>query len=89
MNFLFLACYFVVLRATPAGQTLGNMAAHIRIVRSDLGQLNYTLAAVRFLVSIASASVGLLGYLPAVFDRRRRTLHDRVAGTLVIRESAR
>jgi uncharacterized RDD family membrane protein YckC len=31
--------------------------------------------------------VVFLGYLPALFDPQRRTLQDRVAHTLVVRES--
>ena len=33
----------------------------------------------------AAAAVALLGLLISVFDSRRRTLHDRMAGTIVVR----
>ena len=32
-----------------------------------------------------AAAVALLGLLISVFDSRRRTLHDRMAGTIVVR----
>jgi len=71
---------------TAGGQTLGKMAAGIRVVPAgrepaiDFGQ-----ASVRALIWIALAIPAGLGFLTAVFNREHRGLHDRLAGTRVVR----
>jgi len=71
---------------TAGGQTLGKMAAGIRVVPAgrepaiDFGQ-----ASVRTLIWIALAIPAGLGFLTAVFNREHRGLHDRLAGTRVVR----
>lgn len=76
--------YLVVF--TAGGQTLGKMAADIRVVSArpdsslDLGR-----ALLRTLVWIALAAPAGLGFLSAALSRDRRGLHDRCAGTRVVR----
>ena len=71
---------------TAGGQTLGKMAAGIRVVPSgsestvDIGR-----AFVRTLVWLVLAVPAGLGFLTAVLSRDHRGLHDRLAGTRVIR----
>ncbi|MCC7418052.1 MAG: RDD family protein [Acidobacteria bacterium] len=74
---------------TAGGQTLGKMAAGIRIVSAE-GEsgLDVTQALIRTLCWIALAVPGGLGFASAVFSRDRRGLHDRCAGTRVVRASA-
>jgi uncharacterized RDD family membrane protein YckC len=78
--------YLVVF--TAGGQTLGKMAADIRVVSArpnsslDLGH-----SIVRTLVWIVLAIPAGLGFLTALFSRDRRGLHDRCAGTRVVRAS--
>ena len=88
INLVLIVAYFVVMRTRLSGQTLGARAAHVRVVASGGGQLDPATALVRLLVALVSMLVIFLGYLPALFDPQRRTLQDRVARTLVIRESA-
>jgi uncharacterized RDD family membrane protein YckC len=74
---------------TAGGQTLGKMAAGIRVVPAvsdaplDLGQ-----AFLRTLMWGVLAVPAGLGFLTAVFSRDHRGLHDRFAGTRVVRASA-
>jgi uncharacterized RDD family membrane protein YckC len=74
---------------TAGGQTLGKMAAGIRVVPAgsdrplDLGR-----AFLRTLMWGLLAVPAGLGFLPALFSRDRRGLHDRFAGTRVVRASA-
>jgi len=79
--------YLVVF--TVGGQTLGKMATGIRVVAVDddaavdVGRaLKRTLA---WLVLLVPAG---LGFISAVFGRHHRGLHDRFAGTRVVRASA-
>ena len=85
VNAVVVVAYLVVLRGPRFGPTLGCSAAHIRVVSESGAQPSYRQAVVRFLVSAISAAVLLLGYAAALADPRRRTLHDRAAGTVVVK----
>jgi uncharacterized RDD family membrane protein YckC len=78
------------------GRPLGVLGAMARVI----GQLAYVLIlaagalaafAVRDRMLLAAIAVGVacllaaLGFLVAAFDSHRRTLHDRLAGTIVVR----
>ena len=87
INLVLIVAYFVVMRTRLSGQTLGARAAHVRVVAAGGGQLDPATALIRLIVALVSMLVIFLGYLPALFDPQRRTLQDRVARTLVVRES--
>ena len=74
---------------TAGGQTLGKMAAGVRVVpaASD-GPLDLGRALLRTAMWGLLAVPAGLGFLPALFSRDRRGLHDRFAGTRVVRASA-
>lgn len=75
--------YLVVF--TAGGQTLGKMAAGIKVVSTDeRSSVDFTSALVRELVWVALAAPAGLGLL-TVFSRDRRGLHDRFAHTRVVR----
>lgn len=75
--------YFCAFTAV-GGQTIGKMAAHIRVVSADERPLDAALALRRTLAGAASAALLGLGFLPALFGSDRRALHDHVARTRVI-----
>ena len=66
------------------GQTLGKMAFGLRVVADD-GAVPPETAVLRALVAVAGVAMAGLGVLPALFDGERRAVHDRVAGTRVVR----
>jgi uncharacterized RDD family membrane protein YckC len=74
---------------TVGGQTLGKMAAGIRVVPArseapiDLGR-----SIIRTLVWVALAVPAGLGFLTVLVGREHRGLHDRCAGTRVVRAPA-
>jgi len=71
---------------TAGGQTLGKMAAGIRVVPSDSDEaLDVGRACVRTLLWIVLAIPAGLGFLTAVMSQDHRGLHDRLAGTRVVR----
>ena len=74
---------------TAGGQTLGKMATGIKVVsaRSDT-PLDLGHAIVRTIVWTLLAVPAGLGFLTAFLSDDRRGLHDRVAGTKVVRASA-
>jgi len=80
---------YLIAFTTTVGQTPGKMTAGIRVVADGadgtipaVGQ-----AAVRALVSLVTLGTAGLGFLPGLVSHDRRALHDRLAGTRVIRLS--
>jgi len=71
---------------TAGGQTLGKMVAGIRVVPAEPGSpLDLGHALVRELMWVVLAIPAGLGFLTALFSRDHRGLHDRFAGTRVVR----
>ena len=82
---LLIGGYFVLMTAA-GGQTLGKMAAGIRVVpmdSSDRISLGHSvMRAAGYLVSVLPAGLGLV---PALAHADRRALHDRLADTRVVK----
>ena len=86
--FLFVQNGGYLVAFTAGGQTLGKMVAGIRVVQSDSdGSLDLGRAFLRTLMWIVLAVPAGLGFLTALFSRDHRGLHDRFAGTRVVRAS--
>jgi uncharacterized RDD family membrane protein YckC len=66
------------------GQTLGKMAAGIKVVTPEGTSISYGKAAGRVLAEIVTGFTFGIGYLMVLWDPERRALHDRIAGTRVI-----
>jgi uncharacterized RDD family membrane protein YckC len=67
------------------GQTPGDAALAIRVI--DLqggGSIGYMRAFIRWIVSLISGFVILLGYLWMLWDSEKQTWHDKAAGSVVI-----
>ena len=68
------------------GQTPGDAALGIRVVDTETGQpIGFGRAFVRWLVSIVSGLVLVLGYLWMIWDKRKQTWHDKAVSSLPIR----
>jgi uncharacterized RDD family membrane protein YckC len=71
---------------TAGGQTLGKMVAGIRVVpEGSEASLDLGRAFLRTLMWLLLAVPAGLGFLTALFSRDHRGLHDRFAGTRVVR----
>jgi uncharacterized RDD family membrane protein YckC len=71
---------------TAGGQTLGKMAAGIRVISTDEAtSLDLARSFVRTFMWFVLAVPAGLGFLTAVFSRDHRGLHDRFAHTRVVR----
>jgi uncharacterized RDD family membrane protein YckC len=71
---------------TAGGQTLGKMLTGIRVVASEPETpLEVGRAVVRTVLWVIMAAPVGLGFVTTLFNRERRGLHDRVAGTRVVR----
>ena len=65
--------------------TPGKMACGLRIILADGGRVTYMRAFGRFFAEYLSMIILYIGYIMAAFDDEKRTLHDRVCDTRVIR----
>jgi len=68
------------------GATPGKMACKLKIVVEDSQRVSYLRAFGRHFAKYLSAMILLIGYIMAAFDDQRRTLHDRICETRVIRK---
>jgi len=75
--------YFCAFTAV-GGQTIGKMAARIRVVTTEDGAIDGARAVTRTLAALVSAALLCLGYLPALIGAERLALHDRVTRTRVV-----
>lgn len=66
------------------GQTIGKAAVHIKVLSRTGGRLSLGRSALRLLGYAASMAPLFLGVVIALFDREHRTLHDRLADTVVV-----
>ncbi|HYO99596.1 MAG TPA: RDD family protein [Pyrinomonadaceae bacterium] len=79
LNFLVLPVF--------TGATVGKWATGLRIERRDGERLGFGHATLRHTVGYLVSLLTLgLGFLLAAFDSEGRALHDRIAGTIVVRE---
>ena len=67
------------------GQTLPMKTWKLRLVSTDGGPLSVRRAALRYLLACLSFALAGTGLVWAVFDRDRQFLHDRLAGTRIVR----
>ena len=75
--------YFVVFWSTT-GQTPGARLMQIRVLTPDGTVLKPTRALVRCGGTLLAALPLFAGFVPILFDARRRGLQDRLAGTVVV-----
>jgi uncharacterized RDD family membrane protein YckC len=78
------AVYFIYCW-THGGQTLPMKTWHIRLTLCDGGTLTLRTGAKRYLFALAGVALCGLGFLWAALDRDRQFLHDRLAGTRIVR----
>jgi len=76
---LYTTLFLVHYQATP-----GKMAFSLRVIHASNDRLTYGTALARFFVEIISAFFLFMGYLLAIFDIKKRTLHDRLCHTYVV-----
>jgi uncharacterized RDD family membrane protein YckC len=82
--------YQIVLNGHPRGQTVGKMAFGIQVRNaSNMDTLGYGRSTARWLVGyallLACIVPGIVDLLFPLWDDKRQTIHDKAAGSLVIR----
>ena len=85
LGFLVSAVYFTAFIGAERGQTLGQMALGIRVIGFDTGgSIGYGRAFLRWVVSLVSAIVLLLGYFWMLWDKEKQCWHDKAANDIVV-----
>jgi uncharacterized RDD family membrane protein YckC len=91
-----LQIYLVVVAATyfvwqwrRGGQTLPMKTWHMRVVTRAGAALNLRQALSRFVFALAGCALGGSGFVWALVDRDGLFLHDRLAGTMIIKDEGR
>jgi uncharacterized RDD family membrane protein YckC len=97
---LIIGCYFGIIILTICGQWLyyalfesssmqatpGKLAVGIKVVDYEKNRLSFGKATGRHFAKIISAFTLSIGYMMAGWTEKKQTLHDMVAGTLVVRK---
>lgn len=68
------------------GATLGKMACGLKVIVADGSRITYLGALGRSFAEILSSLILLIGYIMAASDSEKRTLHDRICNTRVVRK---
>jgi uncharacterized RDD family membrane protein YckC len=79
---LYFTCFVAV-----TGQTPGKMVLGLKVVPADNGIMTFGMAFLRWVGYIVSSFFFYLGFVWIAFDRRKQGWHDKIAGTVVVRES--
>ena len=69
------------------GTTVGGVICHLRLVRLDGQAIDWSTAIVRALGCFLSLLAAGLGFLWIIWDPERQAWHDKIAGTVVVREA--
>ena len=83
---LILAYLYFVWQWSFGGKTLGMRSWHIKVVNESGIKPNLQQATKRYLASILSIILLGTGFLWAIFDHKRNTLHDHLSKTQLIVE---
>lgn len=82
-NFLLIGFYFV-LSWNLIGSTPGDLVMGLRVVKTDGENVSFWRSFLRLIGAVVSAVFLFIGFIWALFDRRRQGWHDKVGGTFVL-----
>ena len=77
--------YFAYMESSERQATLGKMAMGLRVVDVSGERVSFLQATGRHFGKIISGIILLIGYLIQPFTEKKQTLHDIMAGTLVVK----
>lgn len=79
------ATYNAAMISSETRATLGKLALGLKVTGLHGERISATKAFVREFSKYLSGLIGGLGYLLAIFTERKQTLHDMIAGTIVLK----
>ena len=77
---------YAALQESGAAQaTLGKRALGLRVTTLDGNRVSFGQATGRYFGKFLSTLIIFIGYLMMIWDDKKQTLHDKMAGTLVVK----
>ncbi len=76
--------YFALQESSPAQATIGKRALGIKVTTIHGDKITFGQATGRYFGKIVSFIILLIGYFMMLWDDKRQTLHDKMAGTIVV-----
>ena len=76
--------YFALLESGPSQATIGKKALGIKVTNLTGGRLTFGQATGRYFGKILSTIILFIGYFMMLWDDKNQTLHDKLAGALVV-----
>lgn len=78
--------YFAMMESSSKQGTIGKMAFRIKVVDETQNKISFVKASVRYFAKYISAFIIMIGYLLALLNPKKQTLHDMIAKTFVVRK---
>ncbi|HEX5315773.1 MAG TPA: RDD family protein [Candidatus Kapabacteria bacterium] len=76
--------YFSIMESSRMQATLGKRMMGLLVFRADEARLSFREASIRFWAKVLSVMTGFIGFFLALASSKHRTLHDRIAHTVVL-----
>jgi uncharacterized RDD family membrane protein YckC len=86
INILISYGYIAYLMSSESQATLGQMAMGIKVTDENGNRITFVAATIRYFMSLVSGIILAIGYLMALFNDKKQTLHDLVAKTVVLKK---
>ncbi|HOZ84040.1 MAG TPA: RDD family protein [Niabella sp.] len=77
--------YYSYMESGPWQATLGKRALGLKVTGMNGERISFLNATGRYFAKIISAIILLIGYLMMLWDDKKQCLHDKMAGTLVVK----
>jgi len=78
--------YFAGMESSQEQATIGKRALGLKVCDEHGRRIGFGRASLRYFSKVLSALILYAGFVMAAFSARRQALHDRLAGTLVLKE---
>jgi uncharacterized RDD family membrane protein YckC len=79
--------YYSLMQSSQSQATVGKMALSLKVTDINGNRISFGRATGRYFGKTISALILLIGYFMMLWDDRNQTLHDKMAGTLVVKKS--
>ncbi len=76
--------YFALMESSNSQATIGKMALGLKVTDLDGQRISFGKATGRHFGKLVSTIIIFFGYFMMLWDERNQTLHDKMAGTLVV-----
>ena len=84
LSILFGWIYFATMESSTKQGTLGKMALSIKVVDLNENRISFAQASGRHFGKIISTILLFIGYIMVAFTEKKQSLHDMMAGTLIV-----